>query len=215
MSVLEATIDAIRRGIRAGRYAPGQRLIETDLARQLHVGRNTVREALRQLMGDGVVVAGEGRWLSVRSLNRQDVLGLMDVREVIEGLACRLAAENIDDGTNRKELESICNEMHAARADDDPMAYMANNERLHVFIVTCSRNPWVAKFGEQLWLSLFRVQFNRFVHRQARDLSMEQHEQIIAAILAGKGREAERLMRSHIRGARKFIEEFPSDWLGD
>src|SRR5512134_3171820 len=90
-TVVEATIEAIKSGIFEGRYAPGQRLIEADLTRELSVSRGPLREALGRLVADGLVEIEPYRGAIVARPSREDVANTLQLREVLEGLAARLA----------------------------------------------------------------------------------------------------------------------------
>src|SRR5919204_2708887 len=94
-TAVDRAADGIRERLLAGDYAPGQRLIEVELVEELQVGRNTVREALARLASDGVVKIEPHRGASVPRLSVKELEELYAVREVLEGLAARLAALNI------------------------------------------------------------------------------------------------------------------------
>ena len=85
-------IEAITDGVKDGRYAPGQRLVEADLTAELGVSRGPLREALGRLAAEGVLELEPYRGAVVRRLTREDVEDLFSVREVLEGEAARLAA---------------------------------------------------------------------------------------------------------------------------
>lgn len=89
-------------GLYRGRYVPGQRLVEADLTRDFEVGRGSVREALSRLAAEGLVTMNLHRSAIIRSLSRQEVRDLVALLEVLNGFAARLAAERVEQGTNRK-----------------------------------------------------------------------------------------------------------------
>ena len=89
----DAVYQALRHAILHGDLAPGERLRSDALANELRVSRTPVREALRKLEAEGLV-APSGSGLIVRALSEQDLTELFYVREALEGMAARLAAEN-------------------------------------------------------------------------------------------------------------------------
>src|SRR5262245_43634726 len=89
----EAVQDAIRAGIVAGRYPPGGPHLEDGIAQELDVSRNPVREALQALATEGFVVIEPRRGARVATVSRDRAVDLFEVREALEGLAARLAAE--------------------------------------------------------------------------------------------------------------------------
>src|SRR6202165_4723685 len=87
----ESLVDALRDGILTGRYAPGTRLVQEDLAVAFGISRIPLREALRRLEGEGLVVISPNRGAIVRPLSPKDVVDLYDLRLALEGLALRRA----------------------------------------------------------------------------------------------------------------------------
>jgi len=115
--------DAYRRlvlEIRAGALKPGDRLLEVELAGRLGISRTPVREAIRQLEADGLVVHVPRVGAAVRSLDPGEVTELYEMRGVLEGTAARLAARAASD-VERQELAAIYAEMAAALGKLDPM----------------------------------------------------------------------------------------------
>jgi len=78
-------VTALREGIRAGRYVPGQRLVEADLAAEIGVGRNSLREAFSRLASEGLVLIEPHRGASIRRRTRAEVAQLYDLSEDLEG----------------------------------------------------------------------------------------------------------------------------------
>src|SRR3982074_2617130 len=94
-TVVEHTISALRDAIRDGRVAPGQRLVVADITKMLGVTNGPAREAIRRLTGEGLVEIIPHRGASVREFTSGGVYDISQFREVIEGLAARLAAEKM------------------------------------------------------------------------------------------------------------------------
>src|SRR5258708_30459789 len=93
VSTIDTIIVSIKKNIREGIYAPGQRLIEPDLIRSLKVSRGSIREALRRLESEGVIEHKPFTGATVRKMSRSEVAEFSEIRELLEGLASRLAAE--------------------------------------------------------------------------------------------------------------------------
>src|SRR3954453_21872928 len=105
--------EELRDRIIAGRLQPGHRLVERDLATEFGVSRVPVREAIRILVGEGFVEALSPRRIVVKELSRRDVEELFDVREALEVLATRLAAQQAD-RTGLRELERLVEQARRA-----------------------------------------------------------------------------------------------------
>src|ERR671937_1367220 len=85
--------EAIVNALLGGEFAPGDRIVETRVAKQLGVSQSTVREALREIEQLGMVVSVPNRGVLVRPLTRRDVLEMYDMRALLEGFAARRAVD--------------------------------------------------------------------------------------------------------------------------
>src|SRR5213592_4518701 len=97
--------EAIVNAILQGEFQPGDRIVETRVARQLGVSQSTVREALREIEQLGMIVSTPNRGVVVRPLTRTDVLEMYEMRALLEGHAARLTAQKLTDEDGR-ELEA-------------------------------------------------------------------------------------------------------------
>ncbi|MCP1428948.1 GntR family transcriptional regulator [Microbacterium foliorum] len=115
----------LRDDIILGRRAPGSRLVERDIAAELHVSRLPVREAIRTLVSEGVVVSRPRSWAVVREFTRRDIQDFGEVREAIETLIFLFAAErHTEEGLGRLRA-ALDRELSAAQAGDTEAARMA------------------------------------------------------------------------------------------
>jgi DNA-binding GntR family transcriptional regulator len=206
-------VTTVREGVRSGRYVPGQRLVEADLMQELGIGRNALREALSRLRSDGFVQIEAHRGASIRRLTREDVSQLYELREVLEGLASRLAAERIDAADHRDRLLKALDSMHEIARTAELPAYMDENIRFHRAIVELSGHPRLEELVDQLQIQTFRIQFRSAAashdRTSMRDYSVTEHQSLAEAILDGDGARAEELMRRHLRHTRSGIMQLP------
>src|SRR5690606_13439976 len=133
-------VDHLRRGILNGQYAPGQRLISRDLMNEIGVSRGPVREAFGHLSAAGLVELTPNRGAAVKRFTRREIKNVFQIREMLEGLAASLAAQQIGVGDNRKRLQEI-QEMLSGIGTGDTQAFMNGNRLLHRLIVDMSTNP--------------------------------------------------------------------------
>jgi len=196
-TVVEYTINAIREAIRDGRYAEGQRLVVADVTRQLGVSNGPVREAIRRLTGEGLVEIVPHKGAAVRAFTRRDVREIFEVREVIEGLAARLAAERIGP-EGRARLQAL-----QAQAGPASTAggYVDHNHAFHELIYDLAGNARVQEEARQLTLPLYRRRTHHVMDPAYARTSAAEHVLIVEAILDGDGAAAERAMRNHIRNS--------------
>src|SRR5262245_28248057 len=185
--------------------APGAIVNEAALAERFGVSRGPVREAVRRLQGIRLVSREPYMKASVVKLTSAEVLELFQVREALEGMACRLAAQRVTDG----ELDRIAAEMEAARqarlhpkGKKRPQADFDFHER----IVRASRNGRIADALCGDLYHLLRIYRRRSgAVPERRDAAYADHWQIFRAIKARDGELAESLMRSHIVRAAQHV----------
>ncbi|AQA26208.1 FCD domain protein [Rhodococcus sp. MTM3W5.2] len=208
-SLREIAYDELRQRIVDLRLAPGQRLIERDLAAELQVSRIPLREALQLLQNDGLVVIVPRRGAIVAPFGVDEVRDLFDVRESLEVLAARLAAERAEPDS----LTALRDQLQAARAaterHDEP-AIAAANARFHSLIVEMSGNPLLRSLLQPLearvqWL--FHLTKERDPGKQC-----EEHEELCTAIAAGDPERAAEIAYLHVASGRGQSLELAEGW---
>jgi len=205
-SRVDFVVNAIREGIRTGEYVPGQRLVEADLTRAFGISRGPLREAMRRLAGDGLVVIEPHKGVAVRKMSAEDLEELYDVRSAMESLAARLAAKHIDEGDNRARLKTLVDAMREHKKGSDVMAYASLNEEFHRVIVEMSGNRYLRDLVNRLRVPIFRYQFNRFLDNDAKKNSIAEHQAIAKAIMEGDGKKAEKAMRRHVSRSSQLTQ---------
>ena len=211
-SAVDRVVATVRSGVRDGRFAPGQRLVEADLMRELGIGRNTLREALSRLSSDGLVTIAPHRGASVRRLTRTNVEQLYELREVLEGLAARLAALRINAPGHRDRLLAALNAVQETARTAEMPQYIDENLRFHRTVVEMSGHTRLLELVDQLQLQTFRVQFrSAAAHDRTgmRGFSVSEHQSLAEAILAGDAEQAENIMRTHLRHTGSSILQLP------
>ena len=210
-TILEDVYTLLKEGIKEGRYAPGQRLVEVDLIEEFEIGRSTVRELLRRLAGDRLIDYAPHRSAVVRSLSRDEVADIYLLREHLEGLAARLAARFIDRPGTRKKLLKIMPDFEEVSNISIAPEFHKHNEDFHSLIVELSGSHSMHDLCELLVLPTFRFQFARYAGPDTTVQAIQEHENILKAILAGDEGKAEKEMRHHVRNAAKMIQQLPDN----
>jgi DNA-binding GntR family transcriptional regulator len=209
-TVVDHIVDTIKDGVRLGRYVPGQRLIESDFLSETGFSRGPLREALRHLEADGVVLLEKNRGAVVRRYSRDEIRNLYEVRELLETHAARLAARRVvDDDRAAASIEGSRRRMRRTLVKDAIAEYTRENTRFHVLVAEASGNPWLKRIIETLQLPVDRLAVLQLVTLGASKSSLSEHEEIIDAILAGDAARAEKAMRVHLRNSRKMVESLP------
>jgi DNA-binding FadR family transcriptional regulator len=220
--------DALRRRIALGGYAPGEALpAERELAATLRIGRSALRTALRQLAAEGLVstLPGRGGGTTVLASERpvraagqidaaragalEDVL---DVRAALEPLSARRAAERAT-ADDKTRLEAV-----VAEDAGTIEAYTTLDTRFHIAVARASGNDLLLALVQRAREDFFAWANDLWFHLdlQARDdaqaeldAAIAEHRPIAAAIVAGDGDAAERMMRAHVaQGAEGYREIF-------
>lgn len=198
-------VDWLKQRIMRGLLVPGQRLVEADLIRATGAGRAHVREALRRMETEGFVEIEEYRGASVRRLSAADIQSIGEVREVLEGLAARLAAAAPLPEAARVELGGLQAELDATAARREIDRYHAANRRYHAFIIRHAGNAYAATFIERLRIPVLGLQLRSFLSSESGLDRNADHGEITAAILRGDAAAAEAAMRAHIRRGNQDV----------
>ncbi len=205
-SVYDALIDLIV----GGELPPGQHMVETDLARQLGVSRQPIREALHRMEAEGWVDLRPSQGAFVHVPTDSEVDELLDVRALLEAETARLAATRTargitrDGGTSAAQLarlREICLEGKAAAQADDFDAAVAANNAFHVEVAAVGGNAVLAELAEIVGR---RVQwYYRMVAPARGHWSWAEHAEIIEAIESGEADRAQTLARKHTERTRQ------------
>lgn len=204
-STADRVADVVLRRLMVGEYAPGQRLVESEIAVEFAVSRGPVREALQRLAADGYLVLEHNRGAVVRRMSVDDVRELYQLREILEGGAAALAARHIDRPGNRARMEEALQADTALASAGQLREYIAHNEVFHQLIIELAGSSLLAETVGKLRLRLFRVQFQHLATANGMTDSAAKHYAVCKAILAGDVETAERAMREHVKVAGQEI----------
>lgn len=202
-SAVEGVADAILDLMRQGQIAPGQRLIEADIAARFDVARTTVREALQRLEAKGFLAQERHRGFVVRPLSRRRVSEIYDVRAALDGLAARLAAAAIARTPAAiAPLDAEMAAMDAAHAAGDMAAFTRHNAHFHQAIRALADNDTLFAILDQLDQSVYHMQFRLLVERAGVFASHDDHRALHRALGAGDGEGAARAASDHAHRTR-------------
>ncbi len=202
-NLVEQVRDAILDEITSGHMAPGERIIQEQIAQALGVSRQPVQQALLLLRNQGVLQDAPGRGLIVAPLDPDHVSHMYDMRAVIEGLACRRAAEcNAERAA--KLGPALIEAGRKAVATGSVAKMIAADMRFHEFLYTLSNNPLVgASLATHLTFTQRVMGEVLLRDEKPRDI-WDQHAEILEAICAQDADRAEALARQHITQASGF-----------
>jgi len=203
-NLVEQVRDAILEEIASGTLAPGERIIQEQIAQALGVSRQPVQQALLLLRTEGVLRDARGRGLVVAPLEPEQVKHMYDMRAVIEGLAGRLAAEHNAERA-AKLGPALIDAGRKAVASGSVPRMVAADVKFHAFIYGLSGNPLIAPALGAHWTHTQRVMGEVLMRDETPRDIWDQHAAILDAIAQGAADQAERLARSHVAQAATFM----------
>lgn len=203
-NLVEQVRDALLSEIASGQLKPGERIIQEQIAQALGVSRQPVQQALMLLRNQGVLREAGGRGLIVTPLDPNHVHHVYQIRAAIEGLACRLAAENQADQA-RKQGSALIEAGRKAVASGQVPKMIAADIRFHEFLYGLAGNPLIAPAMDMHLTYTQRAMGEVLVQDQSPRDIWDQHAAILEAIASGDADHAEQLAREHLMQASGFM----------
>lgn len=200
---------AVQQAIVDGELAPGSKISETGLAKQFNVSRAPLREALARLERCHLIERTPNAGARVVTLTPQGLIALYQIREELEGLACRLAAERMADEEIADLATLLQQHLEDQRVREGESYYQeAGDVDFHYRIILASKNEYLINMlCDELYflVRMYRVQLGMNGPRVSR--AFDEHKAIINAIANRDGELADLLMRRHISASRLNIEK--------
>ncbi|MGX8702275.1 GntR family transcriptional regulator [Caproiciproducens sp.] len=181
---------------------PGVALVERQICALLNTSRTPVREAIQQLVSEGLVYNIPSQGSIVSEIHYEDVAKVYDVREYLEGLACHQCAKTVTE-RQVQEMQDILGKLAAFREEGDTIAMYEMDYAFHGKIVSCAQNS--------LLVSIFQNNLSSQIRRISRLLGNDEkglndaaalHKKILTAIENHDSVGAENAMRTHIRNSK-------------
>lgn len=187
----------ILEAIDGGVYRPGSRLVESELAERFGVSRTPIREALQRLETQSLLTR-DGRSLIVASLDHAQMAELYAVRQELEGLAARLAAQH----AASEEIAVLHDMVEQDRALlGDPEAMARANRRFHHQIHLASHNRYLVQQLDLVYRSMALMARTSLAAAGRGEDAMEEHAAIVDAIEARDGERAAQALKAHLSTA--------------
>ena len=185
-------------------FAPGSKLGEQYLADQLGVSKTPVREALSRLEREDLVNIYPNRGAFVVEINKEDIIEIYDLREVLEGLAARQTARKIDErGLDR--VQKLIKSMEKSLKNGDLEEYSSHDSQFHSLLARISGNTRLQKMVQNLRYQA-RILMSSSVQIPGRaEKSFKEHKRIYKALQEGDGPEAETAVREHTRSTKETV----------
>jgi DNA-binding GntR family transcriptional regulator len=194
----------IRQAITSGRFVPGQRLSERELAAQYTVSRTPIREAFRHLIQEGLVVYKPNSGYRIIPLSEELARHILVVRETLESMAARLAAQRDPKGTAEAMAKTFPKARRAHR-EGQLSELIAANQSFHQALVQSSGNPVLCAMYRTLqgYIGLMMSVSLSWPRRPVETIA--EHGEIVQALKSRNGDVAEKAIRKHIRNAYEGV----------
>lgn len=199
--------DIIKQNICEGVYTPGQRLQETELAAALKVSRSPIREALRQLASDGLVVEFPNRGVFVKEFTAHDIQEVFDVRVLLESYAIRHSAAHMTP-ERMEELMGYLDQLVHFHEQGELEEYIRVDAMLHQAIIRLGGNSVVEEMYDRVHSLIQRFRIYSLISKQRFDESVQEHRTVVHCLLTGNTEEADRVNQAHLALARDKIGEY-------
>jgi len=209
-------LDTLRLAIYHGELAPGQRLVEAEVAGRYDASRAAVREALALLSNEGLVVRERNRGARVRPVSIEEAIEIFEARAVLEGL-CAAKAATVLTARERRDLKALSSPMAEAVRRNDIIVYNQTSLQVHTKIQEIAKQVTVGGMLDRLRYQSVRYQFHVALLPGRPAQGLKEHLAIIEAVCARDPAAAEAAMRDHlfsiIDALRQLAELGPSPLL--
>ena len=211
MAVTQTTIvyDEIKKKIESGEYSPAQSLPEATLAKEFNVSRNTIKKALLMLENDSLVTMDLNKGAKVSSYSKEEVIQLLELREVLEGFIIRQALPGFTD-KKTKDLKAILDKMIFYKKNDDLMNYSKTNQEFHKAIYDACPNLPAVDMTLKLKNKMRKYNSKTILIPGRAEQSLQEHTSIYEAIKEKDADKAESCIRTHVRNVRDTFDKYYS-----
>jgi len=176
---------------------PGEWIREHALAGQLNVSRTPLREALKMLELEGLIRLFLNRGAVVTELTVEEVREKLEVLAVLESLGGNLACQKASDA-EIAEIRALHYEMLAAFSRENRLEYFKLNQRIHLAIVAASGNSSLIETHARINAQLYRVRFQSNLQNALWSTAIDEHEQIMSALVKRDSKALALLMQNHL-----------------
>ncbi len=202
ISASDLVFYGIVNGLELQKYVPAQRLVESDLAEQFAVGRNSVREALQRLAAEGIVELSRNKGAAIRSLTIQETLDVLEVAERMTGLLARAAARGAASSGLKPILSESLKALKTAHAANDALAFTSARRRFYRCLLEMSGNRELKRLFPTIQMPIVYAQ-----HRMAalQKMRLRDYVKISLAVRSGREDDAEAAGLAHVQHVRQEI----------
>ncbi len=200
----EIVYEELRNLILTGKIKPGTRMMEIELAEDMGVSRTPIREAIRKLEKEGLVVIEPRKGAYASEVSVKDMEDILEVRANLEGLAAYLAAERMTEA-EKKALEEVKIKFREAVSEGKMPEMISYDTKFHHMIVEASRNNHLIHMVEQLQELVLRFRYIYYKDFKRAEDMIPEHKRIFEEISSGNGANARFEAFNHIDKLKDMI----------
>jgi len=211
-SISHKIYNALKTKIMKGILKPGEKLFGNTIATDLNVSRTPVREALQRLASEGFLEIKPNKAMVVAKFSYEYSKEILEIREVLEGLAARIVADKINE-QEIKEMQNIFKRMQSSAESNDLLTYCEYDDKFHDFIFKICKNHSLLKMRNYLENFIYRFRIKslsgvKSVSVKGRlNNSLKEHRKILDSLKEHNPVKAEREIKKHINNTMKNISE--------
>jgi DNA-binding GntR family transcriptional regulator len=200
----DVVFNTLRKAILTGELKPGERLLEIQLANQLGVSRTPIREAIRKLELEGLVIMMPRRGAEVAQITEKGLRDVLEVRRALDALCTELACDRITE-EEKQRLRDACDEFEKATATGDATVIAAADVALHDIIVEATRNQRLIQLINNLSEQMYRYRFEYIKDENQHNNLVEEHRMIYESIVRCDKEGAAKAAKLHIDNQESSI----------
>lgn len=200
----DVVFNTLRQAILRGELQPGERLMEIQLAKRLGVSRTPVREAIRKLELEGLVLMVPRKGAEVAEITRQDLEDVLEVRAALEELAVKNACDLITD-EQLQELKKAAGEFKRTLEGADLIACAEADMKFHEIIYGATNNRRLIQMLNNLREQMYRYRMECLKDKRTHKILLEEHDAIRRALKKHDKAKAGNAIRNHIDNQRRSI----------
>lgn len=194
----------LREAIITGRMVPGERLMEIKLANEMGVSRTPVREAIRKLQSEGLVIMNARRGAVVAPINEEVMQELLEIRKALESLACQLVAVKAEP-EDIQRLRDINAAMRSAIDDGNVDKITEFDVEFHETITELAANSHLTSMLDQIKEHLYRYRLEFIKELKNKYALADEHDRIVDALESRNAKAAGREIEKHIELQERYI----------
>jgi DNA-binding GntR family transcriptional regulator len=195
-SLVEQTTEFLTNAIIVGQFKSGERLVESDLQRRFGISRSPIRESLRILERNGLVVSIPRKGTYVKKVSRKDITENFPITANLEGLAARLALPHLKPKDIKKMESSLLNMEEAAKKNDF-RSYLRSHYDFNDTFIIASHNDALVQILGNLRNQILWFRYHNFYVRESYNYAIKVHREIFNFFLKKDPDQLEALIREH------------------